>query len=211
DTVVVGAACEDSGATGMNGDQTSNAAFQSGAAYVFVREGARWRQQAYLKASNTAMFDLFGSSVAAADDTVAVGAYGEASAATGVDGDQADNGAPYAGAAYVFVREETGWRQQAYLKASNTEAHDVFGVSVAAAGDTVVVGADSEDSSATGVNGNQTNNAASYAGAAYVMTGLGISPTPNATPAPPTATPIETATAIPALRVQIYIPAVWAE
>src|SRR5205823_3718738 len=42
--------------------------------------------------------------------------------------------------------------QQAYLKASNAAAFDQFGYSVAISGDTVVVGAPDEDSSATGVN-----------------------------------------------------------
>ena len=51
DTVVVGAAGEDSNATGINGDQSDNNAGSAGAAYVFVRNGATWTQQAYLKAS----------------------------------------------------------------------------------------------------------------------------------------------------------------
>ena len=59
--------------------------------------------------------------------------------------------------------------QQAYLKASNTGAGDWFGYSVAVSGGTVVVGAYAEDSSATGVNGDQADNSASYAGAAYVF------------------------------------------
>ena len=64
--------------------------------------------------------------------------------------------------------------QQAYLKASNTGANDYFGYSVSVSGDTVVVGAYGEDSNATGVNGNQSNNRASLSGAAYVFTGVGI-------------------------------------
>lgn len=63
--------------------------------------------------------------------------------------------------------------QQAYLKASNTGAEDRFGWSVSVSGDTVVVGAPYEDSNATGVNGNQANNSASDAGAAYIFTGVG--------------------------------------
>lgn len=56
--------------------------------------------------------------------------------------------------------------QQAYLKASNTGAGDLFGYSVAVSGNTAVVGAVLEDSSATGVNGNQADNSASNSGAA---------------------------------------------
>ena len=50
--------------------------------------------------------------------------------------------------------------QQAYLKASNTDAGDLFGRAVAISGDTVVVGALMEASNATGVNGNQADNSA---------------------------------------------------
>ncbi|MGI8603982.1 MAG: FG-GAP repeat protein [Verrucomicrobiales bacterium] len=61
------------------------------------------------------------------------------------------------------------WNQQAYIKASNTESEDYFGYSLVVSGDTLVVGAVLESSSATGVNGNQSNNSASGSGAAYVL------------------------------------------
>jgi len=169
DTLVVGAPLEDSNATGVNGNQTNNSAGNSGAAYVFVRNGDFWVQQAYLKASNTEALDQFGGSVAIAGDTIVVGAMNEHSDATGVNGNQNNNGANYSGAAYVFVRSGTNWTQQAYLKASNTQQNDGFGASVAIAGDTVVVGAVGEDSNATGVNGDQTNNDLQSPGAAYVF------------------------------------------
>jgi trimeric autotransporter adhesin len=182
DTVVVVAPYEDSDATGVNGNQSDNSANSAGAAYVFVRSGTTWSQQAYLKASNTGADDYFGYSVAVSGDTVVVGASGEDSAATGVNGNQSDDSANSAGAAYVFVRGGTTWSQQAYLKASNTGAADLFGWSVALSGDTVVVGARFEASNATGVNGNQGDNSSSYAGAAYIFTGLGIGPTLNLAP-----------------------------
>src|SRR5258706_878753 len=59
--------------------------------------------------------------------------------------------------------------QQAYLKASNTGPGDRLGGSVAISGDTMVVGAYLEDSSATGVNGNQSDNNAVDSGAVYVF------------------------------------------
>lgn len=169
DTVVIGAWIEDSNATGVNGDQANNSASRSGAAYVFVRSGGVWTQQAYLKASNTEAGDQFGWSVSVSGDTVVVGAYNESSNATGVNGDQANNIAGGSGAAYVFARTGGVWSQQAYLKASNTGAFDRFGFSVAVSGDTIVVGADSEDSNATGVDGNGADNSANTAGAAYVF------------------------------------------
>jgi hypothetical protein len=127
DTVVVGAPDENSSATGVNGNQADNTCFRSGAAYVFVRSGTTWTQQAYLKASNTGSIDDFGVSVAISGDTIIVGARTEDSAATGVNGNQADNSADGAGAAYVFVRSGTTWTQQAYLKASNAAGREFFG------------------------------------------------------------------------------------
>ncbi len=173
DTVVVGAFMEDSGATGVNGNQNDNSLTDSGAAYVFVRNGMNWTQQAYLKAANAGRNDYFGYSVGVAGDTTIVGAYLESSNATGVNGNQSDNSAAGSGAAYMFVRIGTNWVQQAYLKASNTAGADWFGASVAVSADTVVVGAYEEDSNATGVNGNQTDNSASDSGAAYVFVRIG--------------------------------------
>ena len=155
-------------------------ASESGIRIAVLEEGARYpltvdpvMQTAYLKASNTAQFDEFGGAVAVSGNTVVVGALGEFSSATGVNGDQSDNSAPDSGAAYVFVRTGSTWSQQAYLKASNTDASDFFGLSVALSGDTLVVGATLEDSSATGVNGNQSDNSALNSGAAYVFVRTG--------------------------------------
>ena len=175
DTAVVGALGEASAATGVNGLQSDNTAPFSGAVYVFVRNGTTWTQQAYLKASNTQAGDLFGAAVAIAGDTIVVGAQNESSSATGVNGDQFADFSGASGAAYVFVRNGTTWSQQAYLKASNTEGIDHFGWAVAISGDTVAVSATNEDSAATGVNGDQLNNAALSSGAVYVFTRSGTS------------------------------------
>ena len=175
DTLVVGARGEDSAATGVNGDPFDNSLESAGAVYVFVRAGTVWAQQAYLKASNPDLGDGFGSKVAISGDTLVVGVYGEDSSATGINGDQHDDSALSAGAAYVFARTGTSWSQQVYLKASNTAAGDVFGSTVAIAGDTIAVGAPGEDSIATGVNGNQNDNSAADAGAAYIFVRTGAS------------------------------------
>jgi hypothetical protein len=165
DTVAVGAFGEDSASTTVN-SASDEAAADAGAVYVFVRNGATWSQQAYLKASNAGAGDLFGGAVAASGDTVVVGASSEDSASTGVNSTP-NEAAPDSGAAYVFVRNGTAWSQQAYLKASNTTAGDNFG-SVAVSGDTVVVGASSEDSGSTGVN-STPNESATDSGAAYIF------------------------------------------
>jgi len=119
-TVAVSANFEDGAAAGVNGDQGSNAAENSGAVYLFIRTGTAWSQQAYIKASNTESDDRFGYSLALSDEgnTLAVGASNEDSVATGMNGNQADNSAGQAGAAYVFTRAAGNWSQQAYIKPS---------------------------------------------------------------------------------------------
>ncbi|HNB37152.1 MAG TPA: S-layer homology domain-containing protein, partial [Anaerolineales bacterium] len=169
-TIVVGAYLEDSNAGGVNGNQLDNSATDSGAAYVFTLSGGVWSQQAYLKASNTGSNDYFGFPVAISGDTIVVAAANEDSDAIGVNGNQGNNNEGESGAVYVFTRSNNNWSQQAYLKASNGDAIDLFGKSIAISGDTIVVGAPYEDSNATGVNGNQLDNSASNSGAAYVFT-----------------------------------------
>lgn len=176
-TLAVGSLDETSNATGINGNQADNSVYRSGAVYVFVRTSGVWAQQAYLKASKAQTYQYFGGNLAFSADgnTLAVSASGDSSGASGIDADPTDASAAFAGAVYVFVRNGTAWSQQAYLKASNADARDGFGASLAlsASGDAMAVGATSESSNATGVNGDQTNNLSSGAGAAYVFTRQG--------------------------------------
>jgi hypothetical protein len=160
DTLVVGAGYE---ASSASGEEEDNSASVAGAVYVFTRSDGIWSQEAYLKASNAEMDDFFGTSVAISGDTLVVGAIGEDSSASG---GEEDNSAENAGAAYVFSRSDGVWSQEAYLKASNAEEADRFGWSVSISGDTLVVGARYEDSSASGGEG---DNSAGAAGAAYVF------------------------------------------
>lgn len=170
-SLAVGAQNEKSAATGIDGNQADRTAGGAGAAYVFTRSAGAWSQQAYIKASNTAQNAAFGSSLAFSGDasTLAVGASGEASAATGVGGNQNDSTRGNAGAVYVYTRAGA-WSQQNYVKAPNTGANDFFGYKVALNGDgnTLAVGAFGEASAATGIGGNQADNAAANAGAAYL-------------------------------------------
>ena len=179
-TMVVGAPFEGGDSSGINGDESQSAATSdSGAAYVFVQVDGAWTQQAYVKASNSRKNAVFGGSVALSNDgnTMAVAAAwnvfqeGESSNATGVGGNQSDTSAANAGAVYTFTRSGTTWVQDAYIKASNTQAGDVFGSSIALSGDgaTLAVGAQSESSNATGINGNQADNSDSQSGAVYVF------------------------------------------
>jgi len=139
DAMVAGAPQEDSGATGVGGNEEDDSTEDSGAVYVYARNGTVWTRQAYVKASNTDSGDLFGSSVSISGNLMVVGAPGEDSNATGVDGNQANNDADEAGAAYVFIRSGSTWAQVAYLKGSDTRAGDRFGKSVSISDGTIAV------------------------------------------------------------------------
>ncbi len=139
DTIVVGAFLEDAGGT------------DAGAAYVFGRDeggAGNWGQVKKLTASDAQAGDEFGRSVAVSGDTAVVGAIFQ------------DAGGSDAGAVYLFGRDEGGagnWGEVKKLTASDAQANDQFGVSVAVSGDTAVVGAHHEDAGG------------SNAGAAYVF------------------------------------------
>ncbi|HKY70672.1 MAG TPA: hypothetical protein VJL88_02030 [Nitrospira sp.] len=172
DTLVVGAPDENGCATGVNGNQQQTGCNGSGAVYVFTRAEGVWSQEAYVKPSHTdpqVFGGGFGGSVALWGNTLAVGAHNEASCATGINGDQTNMGCPTAGAVYVFTRSSSGWTQQAYVKAPNTEASDRFGTSVALSEDSLAVGALFEASCAVGVNDDLLNNGCFGAGAVYVL------------------------------------------
>ncbi len=170
DTVAVGAIDEDSSAININGDETDNTASKSGATYVFVRDAFdEWSQQAYIKAHNTDSDDQFGFSLAIDDDILVVGANFESSNETGVNAPGNDNSALNAGSAYVYSRIGVTWGFDAYLKASNTDAGDEFGLSVDISGNQIVVGAYVESSASNGVDGDQSNNNALLSGAGYLF------------------------------------------
>jgi hypothetical protein len=163
DTMVVGAPGEASSITTTPNEGIRHA----GAVYVFVRSGSTWTQQARITAANPGVDDFFGSAVDIDGDTIVVGVSRDDSSTTGSNSSPNED-APEAGAAYVFVRNGSAWAQQAYLKPSNTEVRDYFGLSVAVDGDTIVVGSINEDSSTTSVN-STPNELANQAGAAYVF------------------------------------------
>ena len=139
DTAVVGARGEDA------------AGSDAGAAYVFERDAGgadNWGEVTKLTASDAEAGDHFGENVAVSSNTAVVGAWAE------------DAGGGSAGAAYVFERDQGGpnnWGEVTKLTASDAEASDAFGFSVAVNGDVAVVGARGED------------EAGSNAGAAYVF------------------------------------------
>ncbi len=171
-TLAIGAPSEDSMATGINGNQASDFYENAGAVYLYrYYGGGRWEQKAYIKASNTGSNNIFGTTVSLSADgnTLAVGASGEASSANGINGDASNNSSNNAGAVYLYRYDNEAWKQQAYIKAPNTDSNDNFAtVALSDNADTLAVGAYGEDSAATGLNGDQSDNSAPDAGAVYL-------------------------------------------
>jgi len=141
DTAIISAYLEDTGGS------------QTGAVYIFTRSGSTWSQQAKIQASDKETIDRFGTSASIADDgnTLIAGSPNE------------DTGGSNAGAVYIFTRSGSTWTQQAKIQASDKQAEDKFGTAsfISGDGDTVIVGAEGEDTGGTS------------AGAAYIFTRSG--------------------------------------
>ena len=114
----------------------------SGSAYIFLRSGSEWREQAKLLPSDGYSSDYFGHSVAISGDDAIIGAY--------LDD---DNGSG-SGSAYIFQRSGSDWTEQAKLTPADGYTEDQFGVSVAISGKVSVVGAYYDDD-----NGNNSGSA----------------------------------------------------
>ncbi|MEN8131781.1 MAG: FG-GAP repeat protein [Pseudomonadota bacterium] len=135
DVDLFGASVDVDGNTAVIGARYSDGTeINSGAVYVYVQDvDGLWMPQAKLSAPDGVNFDEFGYSVAINGDTIVIGAYGDD-----------DNGST-SGSAYVFTRNGSTWSVQAKLIADDAATSDYFGFSVAASGNTAVVGAPQED------------------------------------------------------------------
>ena len=140
-------------------EETRGASLARGVAYVYGRTAGGWSLQARLVPSDATRGDGFGSAVAISHQTIVIGAYGD------------DEGGIDSGAAFVYAGGSGTWGQQAVLKASNAEAGDLFGWSVAVSNREIVVGAYGEDSG----DSDQVSNSCDGAGAAYVFSRAGSS------------------------------------
>ncbi|MGE3609920.1 MAG: beta strand repeat-containing protein [Bacteriovoracaceae bacterium] len=272
-TLAVGAQREDSNQTTITtgtSASSDNTNADSGAVYVYKRTGTSWAQEAYIKAVNNDSSDYFGTSVALAGDTLAVGSSRESSNQTTITNGttaSSDNSNSRAGAVYIyrntsrlfdpsniylvsktisslnlswtkagslatgykiayssgttapadctagtvvdvgdvatynltalssgttyslricsydagaslsqgetatFTTVLNGWYQEAYIKAANAGAGDLFGYSVSLSGDTLAVGSYQEDSNQTTITNGTTasaNNTNTDSGAVYV-------------------------------------------
>lgn len=168
-TLAVGALREDGADPGVDGNQRSNTANDSGAVFVFVRTTQGWTQQAYLKAEHVRPDDAFGWSVAlsADGDTLAVGTLRESSGGRGTGATAGQGHAENSGAVYTYRRRDGAWEPQSFLKASNADPGDLFGLAVdlSADGRLLAVSAGNE---ASGLPHDPADNSSPGSGAVYL-------------------------------------------
>jgi cysteine-rich repeat protein len=137
DHIIIGAPGQDSGAS------------ESGAAYVFKRDGTDWDLETKIIASDAAANDHLGmgpGGVAINEDFAIVGSYWD----NNVNGNRS-------GSAYLFKYTGTNWIEVKKFLASDGAANDYFGNSVSISSDHIIASAR-----------NDTNANGAGAGAAYI-------------------------------------------
>ena len=102
---------------------------KSGSAYIFVRDGNNWTQQAKLTASDAAARDEFGISVGISGSTAIVGSPFD------------DDAGGKSGSAYIFGNNGGVWTERAKLTAGDAAAADEFGKAVAIDANRAIIGA----------------------------------------------------------------------
>lgn len=141
------------------GAEFSGVTANTGAAYIYERNGAGvWVQVKKLEAPVQKANDYFGFSVAISGDYAVVGAYFE-------DEDENETTEVLsAGSAYVYKRNNANntWEFYQKIVASDRSVDDRFGMSVGISGDRLIVGAEFDN--VDGGNGPQSN-----AGSAYIF------------------------------------------
>lgn len=144
DRLAVGAQCEDA----------AHSELSEGAVYIFEQDGGVWSQQEKLKSPEGAIgrYSLFGDRIVLKDDLLAVTASYENRAA---------------GAAYIFQQSSDGeYIARRRIAAENTERDDRFGISLAADGEWLAIGAPEEDGTSTD---EPDSNSSNDSGAVYLF------------------------------------------
>ena len=99
----------------------------AGAAYIFVRNGERWQQQAKLIARDTKEKDRFGSGVATTGRSAIIGAPFR------------PEGAPGSGAAYSFISVDGKWEEKEKVTPDDAGQKINYGLWIAMSGNMVIV------------------------------------------------------------------------
>ncbi|MFC2014605.1 hypothetical protein ACFLUP_01270 [Chloroflexota bacterium] len=107
--------------------------YRAGSAFVYVRDGNEWTKDAKLFASDGTANDYFSRDVSIDKKTIIIGASGD------------DDNGSNSGSVYIFVRDKTGWSEQAKLIAGDGEANDNYGRAVANSNNTIAAGAYGDD------------------------------------------------------------------
>lgn len=141
-----------------------------GEVFLFERgQDDRWSQTSVLRALEPAPGDYYGVSLAMVGDALLVGSNGESSGGRTVGADPSAGSSDYSGAAYLYVRVGHDWMPSGFFKASNRDANDGLGYSVALSADTAFAAAVYESSNASGIDGDQTDNSLMNSGAVYAF------------------------------------------
>jgi hypothetical protein len=173
DTVVVGATGDASAATTINGNAGDVSVSNAGGAYVFARTAMGWSQQAYLKPWKPPQaYDQFAAAVGIDGDLVVVGAPGEDSGSSGIDGAPTSTPSQNSGAVFAFRRTNGVWARDHYLKPSTnypTSTGQAFGTALSLRNDALLVGAQNESGRSTGIDGDQGDTSVIVTGAAHLF------------------------------------------
>lgn len=121
---------DDTAIVGVIRDDIDSIGQDVGSAYVFTRTDKSWSQQAKLVANDATEGDSFGWSIGVSGNIAVIGAPKDDD--KGID----------SGSVYVFTRSGERWNQTAKLTAQDGTEGDVFGISLALSGNTLIVGAD---------------------------------------------------------------------
>lgn len=108
----------------------------AGAVFAFEKEAKSWSQKQILTANDANAGDAFGQSIALTTEFLVIGS------------PRSDSPRKDSGSAYVYIRDKNTWRFQAKLTAKDGAEGDLFGISVAIDGETILVGADLNDEKA---------------------------------------------------------------
>ncbi|MDP6693784.1 MAG: FG-GAP repeat protein, partial [Phycisphaerales bacterium] len=90
-------------------------------------------EEAKLLPADGSSYDYFGYSVSISGNRALIGVYGD------------DDNGSNSGSAYVFNFDGSTWQEEAKLLPSDGASHEKFGISAAISGDTLVVGAYTDD------------------------------------------------------------------